>query len=219
VTDNLNISDPSENNDVIIRVLNQLQSRQAIVVIWDKDIRADLRLYERANGGWEFIGRMLANVGRNGVGKTKEGDQKSPAGIFSLGSAFGNAPAPEGCRYPYRMLTEEDYWVDDSRSKYYNQWVKFKDGDWKDWESAECLWREKVCYKYAVIINYNLARQEGKGSAIFLHVWAGENSPTQGCTAVSEEDMIRILRWLEFDKKPVIVQGTYEDVVGIIKEQ
>jgi L,D-peptidoglycan transpeptidase YkuD (ErfK/YbiS/YcfS/YnhG family) len=212
------INDSFEDTQPIIRVLTHLQSQQAIVVIWERGFHADLRLYERVNGGWDFIGRMRANVGRNGMGKTKEGDLKSPTGIFSLGSAFGNAPPPEGCKYPYRMLTEEDYWVDDSRSKYYNQWVRFKDGDWKDWNSAEYLWKEEVCYKHAVAINYNLVREPGKGSAIFLHVWAGENSPTQGCTAVSEEEMIKILKWLDAEKKPVIIQGTYEDVVSIVRE-
>jgi hypothetical protein len=70
-----------------------------------------------------------------------------------------------------------------------------------------------------VIINYNLARLPGKGSAIFLHVWNDEKSPTQGCTAVSEANMIAILKWLDFAKKPVIIQGRYEDLVSITREQ
>ena len=84
----------------------------------------------------------------------------------------------------------------------------------KDWDSAECLWQETICYQHAVIINFNSEREPGKGSAIFLHVWKDENSSTQGCTAVSAENMIRILKWLDINKQPVIIQGTFKDIIS-----
>jgi L,D-peptidoglycan transpeptidase YkuD (ErfK/YbiS/YcfS/YnhG family)/D-alanyl-D-alanine dipeptidase len=216
---NLTIKELSVNHDPLMHVLRQLPSQQAIAVIGKKDHEADLYLYEFANQSWILAGHMPANIAQNGMGKNEEGDQKSPVGIFTLGSAFGSCPAPEGMNYPYRMVTMEDYWVDDSRSKSYNRWVRYKEGYWKDWNSAECLGRETTAYKYGVIINYNSARQPGKGSAIFLHVQSGENSPTQGCTAVSEEDMVRILQWLYFDKQPVIIQGSWADIMSMSKEQ
>jgi L,D-peptidoglycan transpeptidase YkuD (ErfK/YbiS/YcfS/YnhG family) len=206
-------------SEAINKVLLNLQSQQAIVVILKKEYHADLQLYEWTSGRWQLIDQMQANIGKNGMGKIKEGDQKSPTGIFTLGSAFGNAPLPEEIKYPYRILTKQDYWVDDSKSRYYNLWVEHKKDKKKEWNSAEWLWQETICYKYAVIINYNLVRQPEKGSAIFLHIWVDENSPTHGCTAVSEENMVRILKWLVFDKKPVIIQGTYNDILSIIKEQ
>jgi L,D-peptidoglycan transpeptidase YkuD (ErfK/YbiS/YcfS/YnhG family) len=212
--ENITSNNVSEKNQAIIQVLNQLQSQQAIVVLWKKAYYADIRLYEWMNGSWQFIDQMPANVGRNGMGKTKEGDQKSPSGIFTLATAFGIAPKLEGSNYPYRMLTPQDYWVDDSRSIDYNSWVRYQEGDPKDWQSAEWLWKETSCYQHAVIINYNWAREPGKGSAIFLHVWKDEHSPTHGCTAVSEGNMTRILKWLDFDKKPVIIQGAYQDVIS-----
>lgn len=216
---NLTTKDSSGNSDAIIQVLDQLKSQQAIVVIWEKEYHAKIYLYESVNGIWLMAHQMLANVGLKGMGKTGEGDHKSPVGIFPMASAFGIAPPPLGIKYPYRMITDEDYWVDDSLSQLYNKWVRFKDGYWKDWNSAESLGRETIAYKYAVIINYNFARQPGKGSAIFLHVRTGENNPTRGCTAVSEGDMVHILQWLHFDKKPVIIQGILADITAISKEQ
>jgi L,D-peptidoglycan transpeptidase YkuD (ErfK/YbiS/YcfS/YnhG family)/D-alanyl-D-alanine dipeptidase len=212
----LNSSVPGR-NDVIIPMLHQLQSQQAMVLIWAEGHRAYLSLYELTNGSWVIVDEMPANIGRNGMGKTREGDQKSPTGIFSLGSAFGTAPPPAGISYPYRMLTEDDYWVDDSRSQLYNQWVRFKEGYWKDWNSAECLAQETVAYKYAVVVNYNPAREPGKGSAVFLHVRTGENTPTQGCTAVSEANIFQILQWLDSDKRPALIQGTWADVMALSK--
>ena len=120
-----------ENSNVlgndIMPILRHLPSQQAIIVIWEKGYYADLYSVELVDGYWKLIDQMPANVGRNGMGKTKEGDQKSPIGLFSLGTAFGNAPKPEGTNYPYRLLTPQDFWVDDSRSKYYNEWVKYEE--------------------------------------------------------------------------------------------
>lgn len=216
MTDNDRFNDCSVKS-AVTRVLNRLPSQQAILVIAKKGFKAVLHLYESQNTGngveWRLLRQMPANIGQNGMGKTCEGDQKSPCGIFSLGIAFGIVPPPVGVKYPYKLLTLEDYWVDDSNSKDYNQWVHYKEGEPKDWRSAEHLWQEKTCYRHAVVINYNTTREPGKGSAIFLHVWKNENMPTQGCTAVAEENMIRILEWLDPDKAPVFIQGTPADIV------
>lgn len=216
---NMTVKEFSVDHEAIVRVLEALKSLQAIVVTGEKGCHADLYLYEFNNQSWVMVDKMQANIGQNGFGKAREGDQKSPVGIYSLASAFGLAPPPEGANYPYRMLTPEDYWVDDSQSKSYNRWARFKDGYWKDWNSAECLGRETVAYKHAVIINYNSARQPGKGSAIFLHVRIGEDIPTRGCTAVSEADMVRILQWLDCDKRPVVIQGSIEELMANSREQ
>jgi L,D-peptidoglycan transpeptidase YkuD (ErfK/YbiS/YcfS/YnhG family) len=204
-----------DENTAIIRVLNRLPSQQALVVIGRSGFKADLNLYEHHGTEWGFLRRMPANIGGNGMGKTREGDQKSPVGIFSLGIAFGVASQPQDVKYPYVSLTPQDYWVSDSKSKDYNRWVHYREGEPKDWQSAEQLSQESVCYRHAVVINYNCSREPEKGSAIFLHVWRGENMPTQGCTAVSEADMIRILQWLDPQYAPVFIQGTLEDIIGL----
>ncbi|HBF35919.1 MAG TPA: hypothetical protein DDW50_01190 [Firmicutes bacterium] len=201
----------------LTRLLNQLPSGQAIVVIGKTGFRAEMGLYEQKSGGWSLIKKIPASVGAGGMGKTKEGDQKSPTGIFSLGIAFGLIAQPAGVRYPYVCLTPEDYWVDDSRSADYNRWVHYHDGDQKDWQSAERLCQETICYRHAVVINYNAVREPGKGSAIFLHVWKGEDQPTGGCTAVSEGNMALILQWLDPRQAPFIVQGTPEEIMEMAK--
>ena len=210
------ISDPfSQYNTEILKLLNRIPSGQAVIVINRNGFKADLGLYELKKGQWNMVAKMSANIGIGGMGKIKEGDNKSPSGIFSLGIAFGLAPIPEGAKYPYVRLTTEDYWVDDSRSADYNKWVHYHEGDPNDWQSAESLYQEKICYRHAVVINYNAAREPGKGSAIFLHVWRSEEYPTQGCTAVSEENMGHILQWLDPREAPFIIQGTPEDIIGM----
>lgn len=217
MSDNNMHSDYSEYNYAILQILNRLPSQQAVVVVSTQGFHADLHLYEQLAGEWKLIDKIPANIGLCGMGKTREGDQKSPCGIFSLGLAFGILPKPEGAKYPYVLLTPEDYWVDDSKSKDYNKWVHYREGDPKDWRSAERLYEETVCYRHAVSINYNHGREPGKGSAIFLHVWRDENTPTQGCTAISEPDMIRILQWLDPDKQPLFIQGSLKNIISASK--
>ena len=54
---------------------------------------------------------------------------------------------------------------------------------------------------------------KGAGSAIFIHVWCGERLPTQGCVALAESDILRVLGWLEPQAKPLAILGTRDSIV------
>jgi L,D-peptidoglycan transpeptidase YkuD (ErfK/YbiS/YcfS/YnhG family) len=45
----------------------------------------------------------------------------------------------------------------------------------------------------------------GKGSAIFMHIWRGPDSPTSGCIAMAKENFLPLLKWLNWDHNPVII--------------
>jgi L,D-peptidoglycan transpeptidase YkuD (ErfK/YbiS/YcfS/YnhG family) len=169
---------------------------------------ARLYTYEKNGAAWRLAGfnGVPATIGRNGLGKQREGDGKSPEGTMRLLSAFGTGPKPEGVKIDYRQTTAHDVWVDDTGSPDYNTWKTY-DGDPADkWKSVEKLLL-LPCYKYAVVVDYNINPVvKGSGSAIFLHVWRNREKPTAGCTAVSEENMVKILKWLDPRKNPVIIQ-------------
>lgn len=72
-----------------------------------------------------------------------------------------------------------------------------------DWQSAEHLIECNSAYKYAVFIEYNTNPVVSeKGSAFFIHVGC---VPTEGCIAISEDNMIETLRWLGSSKRPHIL--------------
>jgi L,D-peptidoglycan transpeptidase YkuD (ErfK/YbiS/YcfS/YnhG family) len=175
------------------------------------DFHATLTACEKTNEGWQpVIGPLKAVIGRSGFSLDKcEGDGASPVGVFSIGQFFfGSNSKPAGLKFPYRQTTENDFWVDDSDSPFYNTW---QTGPAEErWKSAEELKRDDDLYKYAAVIQYNIPAKRGKGSAIFFHLWRDENSPTQGCTALAEADVLSILRWLDPEKKPVFLQGPTE---------
>ena len=203
----------NKTEETIEKLLNKLNSEQVILVkgISNNSFKAKINLYEKKDGVWSLISSDIpAVLGKNGLGKTKEGDRKSPTGIFSLGTSFGFKENNKS-KYPFYLISEDCYWVDDSNSEFYNDLVLYKDSYYKDWNSAESMSKTPL-YEYGLAINYNLKDESNKGSAIFMHIFKNENSPTDGCTAVSKENIISILNWLDYSKHPLIVQGTQQDI-------
>ena len=90
-----------------------------------KDFHATLLTYEKRNGVWIKILELPATVGRNGIAlpeAKKEGDWKTPRGLFPLELAFGYAENIE-TGLNYRQAGAKDLWVDDAESPDYNRWV------------------------------------------------------------------------------------------------
>lgn len=156
------------------------------------------------------LGRGLVRLNLNGVPIKKEGDDKAPAGIFRLSSAFGYAPARSASwvKLSYLALTKEIEGVDDPRSRYYNKLVDRSRVAKVDWNSAEKMRQNDVLYKWGVAVDHNPAAIAGAGSCIFLHIWKNSASPTAGCTAMPEKDLVRLIRWLDPVRRPILVQMT-----------
>lgn len=179
--------------------------RQAVVVEAGDGVTAQVSGWERGDTGWrQVLAPVEAVLGRNGLapsGEKREGDGRTPSGIFALRRAFGyEADVQTGL--DYRVVTEKDFWVDAPASPFYNQWVS---GDAPE-ASHEVLRRPDDLYKYAVVIEYNTdPALPGMGSAIFMHVWRGAGQTTEGCVAMAEADLRRFLQWLDIRQEPVIV--------------
>jgi D-alanyl-D-alanine dipeptidase len=199
-------------------------TRQCIVVVTDlwASTTGNCQCFEREkNGPWKKHGKPIPVVlGRAGLawgrgeihhrnlnGTIKrEGDNKAPAGIFRLGTAFGYAKTALPTRMPYFPLTPNVAAVDDPKSRYYNQLVdrtKIRDADWR---SAENMILNDHRYKWGVWVKHNDPPISGAGSCIFLHVWKDRSTLTSGCTAMSERDMVRLLGWLDPAKNPLLIQ-------------
>lgn len=186
---------------------------------------ATVQRMARVNNHWQKVGASVpARVGRNGMGwglglhtagpgvQKQEGDGKAPAGIFTLGTAFGYASsAPAGRQWPYRSAGERDYFVDDVASADYNRWCFIPQEQANEparyWASFERMHRGDQQYEHGLLVNHNTSpTQPGRGSAIFLHVWLDPRTPTSGCTAMARDDLLAVLDWLEPSANPVLVQ-------------
>lgn len=180
-------------------------SKQVILVTTEgyNTHKAKIETFEKIQGKWKKILTVSGAIGKDGFAKSKkEGDMKSPRGKYTLGTAFGRFPNPN-TKMNYRNITDKDVWVDDSKSPYYNTWQQ-KPANGR-WTSAEDM--DIAPYDYGFVINYNTKeRVPYKGSGIFFHV-VGESGYTAGCTATSKENVLKILKWLDPKKQPVIIQA------------
>lgn len=170
---------------------------QAIVVIATGHT-AKVTLYEQTGGVWEKLVDTKGCVGKNGITADKrEGDKKTPSGVFALSFAFGTEKPDTGL--DFRQITNDSYWVDDADSEYYNTWQE----GYKGWKSAEKLSEYARYYHYAVATDFNAKCEPGRGSAIFLHCKL--KAYTSGCVAVPESALLAMLKRLDPAKKPVII--------------
>lgn len=172
------------------------------VLVKANGIHANLSLWEKHNV-WIKTYAARAVIGRNGLAKIdekREGDGKTPQGVFDLTRAFGyDATLTTGLNY--RQVSSKDLWVDDVDSSDYNQWVQTTTAT-----SYEKLRRDDHLYRMAAVIEYNTDTiVKGNGSAIFLHIWRKYYKPTAGCVALSERNLKRILSKLNVERKPVII--------------
>ena len=203
------------------------KSLQAIVVTtenWEAT-KGAAQLFERktAKSKWNPVGESLPVVtGKNGMAwgaglhelptdtrrlllKT-EGDGKAPAGIFALTSSFGSTEKPKFVKLPYTEFEEFTECVDDVKSAHYNTIVdRMKVGNF-DWKSSEKMLEIGAQYDLGVFVAHNFKRQAGGGSCIFLHIWKAPESPTVGCTAMSRENIEKVLSFLDTKKNPVLIQ-------------
>jgi D-alanyl-D-alanine dipeptidase len=149
--------------------------------------------------------------------RKREGDGRSPAGVYTLGDAFGFAPADSmnWVRLPYLRLRPSTECVDDTSSTNYNRVVDRRAVRSVDWRSSERM-REIPLYQLGVVIDYNAAPPtRARGSCIFFHIWSGPRSTTAGCTALEASELRRLMTWLDPRARPVVVQvpaGVYARV-------
>jgi len=205
------------------------ESRQAVVVTtknWTAT-QGTAHLYERAskNAKWKPKGDTFpVMVGRTGLATTREdawqmdltsligllkreGDGKSPAGVFPLTFAFGTSMKPESLTFPYTRLGPSTECVDDVNSHHYNKIVGRDQVGIFDWKSSEKMLEIGPPYELGVFVAYNsYPVVKGNGSCIFLHIWNDAKSPTAGCTAMNRFDLERIVSWLEPGHHPYLVQ-------------
>jgi L,D-peptidoglycan transpeptidase YkuD (ErfK/YbiS/YcfS/YnhG family) len=160
-------------------------------------------------------GRGVFTAPENGVPAKVEKDGKAPAGIFQLGQLFGYADeAPGAARWPYVQVTPYDAWVDDVRSPYYNQHVRVKPNAIPPWFEKQRMRLGDAAYKWMIVIQHNTQPPvSGYGSAIFFHVRRGPKTPTAGCTSMAEENLVRLIRWLDPQASPhyvLLPSGDYQ---------
>lgn len=142
------------------------------------------------------ISTLRCALGRSGTAARKrEGDGATPLGRWRPVEVRFRADRVSRpvTRLPVRELTPTDGWCDERADRNYNRGVRLPYP-----ASAETMWREDHIYDIVVVIDHNARpRMRGRGSAIFVHLARPGYTPTEGCIALSERDMRRLLAWID----------------------
>ena len=180
------------------------KASQLFVVAGVGPTTAYISMHEKTADGWQEIMSTPGFIGKNGLGKEKEGDGKTPVGTFRFTEAFGIAEDP-GCAIDYHQVTEDDYWSGDVREGYhYNQLVSLKEYPDLNLDDSEHLADYAYEYQYGLNISYNEAGTPGLGSAIFLHCFGAMKPQTGGCVAIPEDKMLTVMKRVKKDCTVVI---------------
>ena len=199
--------------DWIKKIPDVQNANQVVVVAGTGETTAWISMHEKNSAGeFEQIMTTPGFIGKNGLGKEKEGDNKTPVGVFRFDKAFGIKPDP-GCAIPYVKVTENLYWSGDANYKY-NRLVDIRDYPELDKPDSEHLIDFNPHYNYALNISYNSACIAGKGSAIFMHCFGPAKPWTGGCVALPEEKMLFVMKHV----KPgcVVIIDSIENLGGSI---
>ncbi|MFN3214460.1 MAG: L,D-transpeptidase [Henriciella sp.] len=155
----------------------------------------DFSLTASADGSFK-AGNLISTcaIGRGGVVDAqdkREGDGATPRGAWRLKRVFYRADriARPETNLPVISLRQSDGWCDAPHHPLYNRPVTLPFA-----ASHENLWREDHAYDVIVELAHNDDPVvPGLGSAIFFHLQHEDGRPTEGCVAVSLEDMLEVL--------------------------
>jgi L,D-peptidoglycan transpeptidase YkuD (ErfK/YbiS/YcfS/YnhG family) len=146
--------------------------------------------------GWLDMGgrRLRCALGRAGVrpaAEKREGDLTSPAGVWPIRRVLyrpDKGPAPNTA-LPAAALSPDDGWCDAPDDADYNRPIKLPHR-----ASFERMWRDDELYDLVVVLGHNDdPPRPHMGSCIFLHLAREGYAPTEGCVAVSRQDMKSLL--------------------------
>ena len=183
-------------------------ARRLVFVTFDSmtSSTATLRLFERTHAGdaWRLVhppepavlgvngaawGPGFRHLAAPGDPMKTEGDNRTPAGIFAFGQAFGFAPSPLA---RYLQLKPDTVCVDDPTSGAYNTITSRKNVGKR--VTVEYM-HKGALYRRGLVVIYPTNAATRAGSCIFIHVWRSPTSGTAGCIALPE---VRVAALQEF---------------------
>ena len=185
--------------------LVEAECTDQIVTVGTTDGRnALLSLHEKQeDGSWLCLLEVPAMIGKEGLGKTVEGDNRTPVGTYGFTTAFGLAEDP-GSGIPYTQCNESYYWNKDSASGRYNQLVTTDQYTEFSLKESTRITDRSHAYRYAVALSYNEDGDPYSGSGVFLQCRQPQSFWTDGSIAIPEEAMAELLQHLNTGARVII---------------
>ena len=136
--------------------------------------------------------KFKCSVGKKGISlNKKEGDLKTPKGIFSIGSLFYRKDKFQSIftKLNKIFIKKNMGWCNDVNSKLYNKLINTNSK-----VSHEKMFRHDYKYDLVITVNYNTKKIiPNKGSAIFIHLTKNYKK-TQGCISLKKKNLLILLK-------------------------
>jgi L,D-peptidoglycan transpeptidase YkuD (ErfK/YbiS/YcfS/YnhG family) len=162
--------------------------QELLLVRYEQGSDATVFFYQKQGGRWKKVRQGAAYVGKNGLGKSAEGDAKTPEGDFGVLTAFGVLPDP-GTALPWIPVTASTFACDEE-GPFYNRIIDTVATHHPC--KGEDMLHTVPQYNYGMALDFNPDCRYPEGSAIFFHC-KGPKPYTGGCIAVDEDFMVQIL--------------------------
>jgi len=182
-----------------------------------------LSYFEKKGGSWQKVGgEWKGRLGSSGLvwGRglhpnphgarlKREGDGRSPAGVFDIGGVWGAHKSVK--KHPktfYHQVTPRDLWVEDGSSKYYNQFLTLDHEPTSEWEKKAQMKQDDYPHSLKMFISHNAFPNvvPNGGSSIFFHIWRREGAAaTAGCTTMVEEKLRWLIATVDPGRRPIYV--------------
>jgi L,D-peptidoglycan transpeptidase YkuD (ErfK/YbiS/YcfS/YnhG family) len=189
---------------------------------WDAS-NVTLTLYGKSNNTWKPVSQpWKARLGKSGLiwgnglhpvpagaVTKKEGDNRSPAGVFSIGGAWGyDATIRKPATLPYIQVTSRNLWVEDPASPQYNHHVVLDHEPSTAWEKKQQMKQNDPAHSLKLFIAHNAPPKAvpNAGSSIFFHIWRSDGArPSSGCTTMEKSKLQWLISQIDPTKKPLYI--------------
>lgn len=204
-----------------------VEEARQLVLVTAADALADkgtLRRFARTGPGapWVEAGQPVpCRLGRKGLGQgrglaaalpggpvKREGDGRTPAGVFPIPAAFGYASAEDaaraGVRLPYVAVSDRTSCVTDAGSPLFGKVV----GPGERPEGGvrqDRMVRDDGANAWGVVIGHNAGAADPQaGTCLFLNVRPAGGPATGGSVGIPAEAAAALAAWLDPTAKPVV---------------
>lgn len=216
------------------------ESEQCVVGLaesWDSS-HVTLSYLEKMGGAWRKVGDdWKGRLGSKGLvwGRglhpnppgavlKKEGDARSPAGVFDLGGVWGiHKSVKKHPKTYYHQITSRDLWVEDGDSEHYNRFFTLDREPSTPWEKKAQMVQDDYSHSLKLFIAHNAPPRvvPHGGSSIFFHIWRRDGSAaTAGCTTMHEDRLRKIIAAVDPSRRPLYVllpRAEYEKLKPVWK--
>lgn len=150
--------------------------------------------------------------------RKRQGDRRTPAGLFSLPEAFGYASPDEaaksGVRLPYKMVTDRTACLTEVGSANFGRILGASERTPGDSGRQERMKRTDDANRWGVVIAHNLENPDPEaGSCLFINVRPAGGPPTGGSIGLPEAQAAALTAWLDPEATPLVAvlpEKTYQ---------